>query len=802
MNTKLLMFLAVGCCLGGARGAVTLFDFETPEEIAAGPQGSDPSRTFKIESRFATHGTNALHWTCTPWRPGLNQWPSFTLRPPVTDWRKYDRMCVDLVNLGDGGDSFATYLAGPDGRIQGGLLKTTTLPSHGFSQFVVPLADWPKTANPTNITRVHFFTTQAKTFNLYLDRVTLLEKGEPLPKADGTGIPRDLLPFMASRVESAEQEVRTARENRAHDESYWRLRDACARAGQDTTKMSVGLASSMLKVRPRGNYDLVPAKAASVRVARYEKESLQVVVQPGEQDLANVRVTCGDLKRADGAVFAAANVKCVVMGYVQTLKQPPYRIGYQAPSTNAVGYCRQSKIPALGWWPDPILDYLPATSVKGRDAQSFWVRVTCPENQSAGTYTGALAVTATLADGKTAVQSIPFTVRVNDFAVPKQSPLPLAISFSPGYSMQFATPAEIEESKLRRADPKSPINLWRNKRTEWCDFLADYYIPMDSIYHHVEIEPATGKTKVGGPFYPDMLLRLKEQGRLGYFNLGYWGPLGGGANAEAEWRASHLPRLRSTYEFAKRHGILDHAFIYGCDEAPKETHGRVQRAVQILKQEFPGVPIFTTAYDHEFGVNTSLACMDWFCPLTPRFDPAKAAVARQQGRQVWWYICCGPKTPFANMFVEHAAIEGRVLMGAQTTRMRPDGFLYYAIAIWNGPRVIQGTSAFTDWTARSWTTFHGDGSWTCCGPDGMPIATQRLENFRDGLEDYAYALELERRLKACKNPNGDWAKRAKELLAVPRELMDTMSNYTDDPAVVLKWRDAMADLIEAACAGR
>ena len=28
--------------------------------------------------------------------------------------------------------------------------------------------------------------------------------------------------------------------------------------------------------------------------------------------------------------------------------------------------------------------------------------------------------------------------------------------------------------------------------------------------------------------------------------------------------------------------------------------------------------------------------------------------------------------------------------------------------------------------------------------------------------------------------------------------MDTMTNYTGDPAAVLRWRDAMADLIEEA----
>ncbi|MBQ8114248.1 MAG: hypothetical protein IJ146_13690, partial [Kiritimatiellae bacterium] len=69
--------------------------------------------------------------------------------------------------------------------------------------------------------------------------------------------------------------------------------------------------------------------------------------------------------------------------------------------------------------------------------------------------------------------------------------------------------------------------------------------------------------------------------------------------------------------------------------------------------------------------------------------------------------------------------------------------------------------------------------------------------FRDGLEDYSYALELERRLKERGAFDPAWAAKARALLAVPKDVMDTMTNYTGDPAAVLRWRDAMADLIES-----
>lgn len=58
--------------------------------------------------------------------------------------------------------------------------------------------------------------------------------------------------------------------------------------------------------------------------------------------------------------------------------------------------------------------------------------------------------------------------------------------------------------------------------------------------------------------------------------------------------------------------------------------------------------------------------------------------------------------------------------------------------------------------------------------------------------------EVESSKLKVESDGGVWVSRAKELLAVPREVMDMLKNFTDDPAVLYRWRDAMADLIEEA----
>ena len=750
-------------------GAVTLYDFEED-----GKTHKINARTFYVgvTNAFATSGTHGLRFRCDDWKQGMPEWPSFTLAVPVRDWTKFDRLSIDIVSLGDAEavERLSIFIAGPDGRIQNGLSSGIGPVTRGYSQCVVQLAGrWPKTAPADNVARFHMFVSRPKSVDLVIDRVTLLEKGEPPPAPSGLCVGRDILPLMARAT--AEIVARNAELQGGvdHLRDYARFCFLSGTSRYRSSAMALGTATSMEKICPRACFSAkaIPDGGLALRLARNEYESLQLLVAPLGADLKDVRIAIVPLRGPGGAVFDATNIVCGVTGYVKTLKRPPYKVG------------RDGKAPETGWWPDPILDYLGAVDVKGEDVQSFWVRARCPAGQPAGMYRGKIKVEAA---GVEPVE-IPLTVRVNDFEVPRASPLPMAITFGPGPSRQLATPEEMALCNSLVKDPLAPVNMWKKHVAEWGDFLADYYITMDSLYHR-------------GAIHFDVLERLKRQGRLGVFNLGYWSYPKSTNDADmAAWRGSTVPRLRRAYDEAKARGLLDHAYCYGCDEVPESHFDAMRLAVGELKRALPGVPISTTAYDHEFGVKTPLGVMDWFTPLTPKFDPAKAAASRGEGHKVWWYICCGPKAPHANMFIECPAIEGRMLMGAQTVRMRPDGFLYYQITLWNSRRCIEG-GPFTDWTARSWTTFHGDGSWTCCGPDGRPLPTVRLENFRDGLEDYAYALELERRL-AARRADDEWSKEAKRLLAVPCEVMDSMTSYTYDPDVLYRWRDAMADLIES-----
>ena len=143
--------------------------------------------------------------------------------------------------------------------------------------------------------------------------------------------------------------------------------------------------------------------------------------------------------------------------------------------------------------------------------------------------------------------------------------------------------------------------------------------------------------------------------------------------------------------------------------------------------------------------------------------------------------------------MEYAAIESRLLMGAMTAKYRPDGFLYYSLDIWNANQPIE-TGPFTQWNPVSWTTYHGDGSLICAGPGDKPVPTIRLENYRDGMEDFAYACILEeaiRRVEArgeLSEPEKAWLEEAKEAVVVPESLVKSMAEYSHDPAELYAYR--------------
>ena len=713
--------------------------------------------------------------------------PRLLLRPTVTDWREYDRLVIEVTSFRDSGANgrLRLFLCGPDGMYDRGVWLGLPLKESGYRQWVVPLnAKWSRLGN---VSRLFFsFESFLDGCDIVIDRIMLLRKGSKTPSASSRFVECVILPQMAATCDELIASNSFLSAELGHLKDYVRFCGETSRSAFRSHRMAIGVATSMEKVRPRADVvaHAIPDEGLSVRLARNEYESIQIAVASFGGALKGVKVSPdGDL-RSDFCCFSASNIACEVVGYINVTNSSKCASGYNVKVQEAPGYKRRIRKAETGWWPDPILSFTDTADVSGTDVQTFWVRVHCPEGQPEGLYHGALVVSAEDAQSV----RVPFAVRVNGFSLGRVSELPLMVDCKPMADGNWAV------AKI----PDSPYHIWKRHREEWCDFLADYLISWDCIYSDAEV-----------PF--DLLERLRSQGRLGHrFCLGYiHGPTATNDSDVAIWRTrlgKHFSKMRTAYNEAKARGLLDRAYIYGWDEKPINTFPAIRIAIEEMKSRFPGVPVSTTAGDGNLAELEKLGGMDWFIPNSWRYRKERAEESRKAGHQVWWYICDGPRAPYANWFIECQAIEARLLMGAMAQRMKPDGFLYYRTARWRSPRCIEN-GPFTDWLVHPGKegVANGDGYLTYVGPDGVPLPSIRLENFRDGLEDYAYAKLLAEKLgevessfsKATEDKSSEnWMRRAKAALAVPREVMDTMTNFTDDPAALYLWRDEMADLIE------
>ncbi|NLY01731.1 MAG: DUF4091 domain-containing protein, partial [Rhodopirellula sp.] len=96
-----------------------------------------------------------------------------------------------------------------------------------------------------------------------------------------------------------------------------------------------------------------------------------------------------------------------------------------------------------------------------------------------------------------------------------------------------------------------------------------------------------------------------------------------------------------------------------------------------------------------------------------------------------------------------------------------------------------GSDPYLDWKPACVANMTGDGCLTYPTPAG-PVSSIRLENIRDGLEDYDY-------LALLADAQGQDA--AKKFVG---RLVKSMTDFTHDPAALAAVRDEIADQIEIA----
>lgn len=264
-------------------------------------------------------------------------------------------------------------------------------------------------------------------------------------------------------------------------------------------------------------------------------------------------------------------------------------------------------------------------------------------------------------------------------------------------------------------------------------------------------------------------------------------------------------------------GWLDRAYVYWFDEPDPAQYPFVLNGFAKLKRFCPGVTRMLTEQ-----VEPGLAGgPNLWCPITDAYDHARAEERRRHGEKFWWYVCTGPKAPYAGLFIDHPGPEMRVWLW-QTFQRGIEGVLVWETTYWTSsaayPDSQRPQNPYADpmsWTSgystpagqrRPWG--NGDGRFLYPPPaaaagqaaqpvlDG-PVDSIRWEHLRDGLEDYEYLCILRRLLAERKG--GLPAARQRELaglLEVPPGISRSLTEFARDGAPIEARRHEIALAIE------
>ena len=309
--------------------------------------------------------------------------------------------------------------------------------------------------------------------------------------------------------------------------------------------------------------------------------------------------------------------------------------------------------------------------------------------------------------------------------------------------------------------------------------------------------------------------RLRVMGLGGGTFHERWEPtLLGYSEDTPQYRHAFRAYVQGLQEHLREKGWLDEAYVYWFDEPSPDDYEFVMNGFRKLKENAPDINrMLTEQVEPELIGGPNI-----WCPLTPNYDFEVAEERRAAGDSFWWYVCTGPKAPYATLFIDHPGTELRVWLW-QTWQNKVDGILVWQSNYWTSPEAYPDAPQNPYEDPMSWVTSYGtpvgtkrpwgngDGRFIYppeSAADGQPaepvlegpVDSIRWEMLRDGIEDYEYFVILEglleeRRDQIPPNERGTY----EELLEVPSDISRSMTEFTKDPAPLEARRDAIARAI-------
>ncbi len=562
-------------------------------------------------------------------------------------------------------------------------------------------------------------------------------------------------------------------------------------------------ASSGWKIPKNRELPKTKGNALRIELAKNEAEAAQLVVRP-DREITGFQIATEGLKTEDGAILPPARVEFLRVGYVP-VTLPTDNTGVAAP------------------WPDPLPPLsAPLTLVAGEN-QSFWVRVKTGPDTAPGLYKGTLNLAG---DGYS--KSVPFEVRVFNFSLPDRMTCTSAFGFGVDRPWQYHG-VKSEEDKRRVLD------LYLKALTD--HHITPYNaVPLDPfvvVWPEVKPgdtpDPAALKVQIDWSRWDSAMQRAYDEYHINSFSIPMQGMGGGTFYSRTEpsllgfkedspvYQALFREYCVAVETHLREKGWLNDGYVYWFDEPDPKDYAFVMNGFNRIKTAAPGIPrMLTEEIQPELIGGPNI-----WCPLSPAVKPEETRERQKQGDKIWWYVCTGPKAPYATLFIDHPGTELRVWLW-QSWQRGVEGILIWETVYWSSPLANPEPGPLQNpyedpmgWesgyggepgTHRPWG--NGDGRFlyppepAAAGNPAAPVFDTpvdciRIEMLRDGIEDYEYMTMLRKAL-AEKGAALDETQRASlgELLNVPPDISESMTEFTKDPAPIEAHRRKVAEALE------
>jgi len=469
------------------------------------------------------------------------------------------------------------------------------------------------------------------------------------------------------------------------------------------------------------------AAAIELAAGRGEQECAQLCLRSGKSQAVTLEF---EPLRNGAATIAAPKVERV--GYIPCLQPSGYFSSEAQPWERQIVRSAGRTDGWRGWWPDYLAPVDGAVTLDAGMTQPIWLTWDIPAGTPPGDYTGAVTIAA---GGQS--QRVPVTLRVWKFTAPAKPSLQVMYDLRNGRGWQL----------FRSADD------WQR----WWRFMADRKVSTDHVVPSPVFKLEDGKVTMDTTEYDRVATLLYDELHMsaGYFPqifyaCGWAHPpraFLGQEYPSPEYDDAYQQAVRLFWNHVKAKGWADRLSLYVSDEPHYYSHDTVvewlAHVIQLTREVDPSIPVYSSTWGHEPRWDGILN--HWGIAQYGRFPMDEWHQRRDAGDKAWF-------TTDGQMEIDTPYNATERLLPYYCFAEGVQGYEFWGFSWYTYDPYQFGWHKFIYQSSEPgefrWVRYpNGDGYMAYPGePLGQddPVSTIRLEQAREGIEDYEILVALQR----------------------------------------------------------